>query len=72
MRQMTQKEKNKTLIIPLGNVVLSVNGKQAQQMLSTLQRDASNMEKKIAKAATQTIAKLTNIFGSENCTILEL
>ena len=34
------------------NVVLSVNGKQAQQVLSTLQREASNLEKKIAKAAT--------------------
>ena len=34
------------------NVVLSVNGKQAQQMLSTLQREATNLEKKIAKAAT--------------------
>ena len=33
------------------NVVLSVNGKQAQQMLSTLQREAQNLEKKIAKAA---------------------
>ena len=46
------KRKIKTLIIPLGNVVLSVNGKQAQQMLSTLQSDASNMEKNIANAAT--------------------
>lgn len=34
------------------NVVLSVNGKQAQQVLSTLQREATNLEKKIAKAAT--------------------
>ena len=34
------------------NVVLSVNGKQAQQMLSTLQREDSNLEKKIAKAET--------------------
>lgn len=33
------------------NVVLSVNGKQAQQVLSTLQREATNLEKKIAKAA---------------------
>ena len=36
------------------NVVLSVNGKQAQQVLSTLQRDASNLEKNIANATTQT------------------
>ncbi len=34
------------------NVVLSVNGKQAQQMLSTLEKDARRLEKQIAKAAT--------------------
>lgn len=33
------------------NVVLSVNGKQAQQMLSTLERDAKRLEKQIAAAA---------------------
>lgn len=33
------------------NVVLSVNGKQAQQMLSTLERDARRLEKQIAAAA---------------------
>lgn len=33
------------------NVVLSVNGKQAQQMLSTLERDAKHLEKQIAAAA---------------------
>lgn len=33
-------------------VVLTVNGKQAQKMLATLQRDAQQLEKKIAKAAT--------------------
>ena len=33
------------------NVVLSVNGKQAQQMLSTLERDAKRLEKQIATAA---------------------
>ena len=33
------------------NVVLSVNGKQAQKMLATLERDARKLEKQIAKAA---------------------
>lgn len=34
------------------NVVLSVNGKQAQKMLSTLEKDAQRLEKQLAKAAT--------------------
>lgn len=34
------------------NVILSVNGKQAQKMLSQLEKDASRLEKQIAKAAT--------------------
>ena len=34
------------------NVVLSVNGKQAQQMLSQLEKDAKRLEKQIAAAAT--------------------
>ena len=29
------------------NVILSVNGKQAQQMLSSLERDAKRLEKQI-------------------------
>ena len=33
------------------NVVLSVNGKQAQQVLATLQRDAQQLEKKLTKAS---------------------
>ena len=33
------------------NVVLSVNGKQAQQVLATLQRDAQLLERKLAKAS---------------------
>lgn len=33
------------------NVVLSVNGKQAQKMLSQLEKDARRLEKQIAKAA---------------------
>ncbi len=34
------------------NVILSVNGKQAQKMLSQLEKDARRLEKQIAKAAT--------------------
>ncbi len=34
------------------NVVLSVNGKQAQKMLSQLEKDARRLEKQIEKAAT--------------------
>ena len=45
------------------NVVLSVNGKQAQQMLSTLQREAQNLEKKIAKAATAGQGTISLVIG---------
>ncbi len=34
------------------NVILSVNGKQAQKMLSQLEKDARRLEKQISKAAT--------------------
>ena len=34
------------------NVILSVNGKQAQKILSQLEKDARRLEKQIAKAAT--------------------
>ena len=34
------------------DVVLSVNGKQAQKMLSTLEKDAQRLERQLAKAAT--------------------
>ena len=34
------------------NVILSVNGKQAQKMLTQLEKDARRLEKQIAKAAT--------------------
>ncbi len=34
------------------NVVLSVNGKQAQKMLSTLEKDAQRLERQLAKAAS--------------------
>lgn len=58
------------------NVVLSVNGKQAQQMLSTLQREASNLEKKIAKAATAgdkaTMRKLQRELSNTNRMITQL
>lgn len=58
------------------NVVLSVNGKQAQQMLSTLQREASNLEKKIAKAATAgdkaTMRKLQRELSNTNRIINQL
>lgn len=58
------------------NVVLSVNGKQAQQMLSTLQREASNLEKKIVKAATAgdkaTMRKLQRELSNTNRMITQL
>lgn len=58
------------------NVVLSVNGKQAQQVLSTLQREASNLEKKIAKAATAgdkaTMRKLQRELSNTNRMITQL
>lgn len=57
-------------------VVLSVNGKQAQQMLSTLQREAQNLEKKIAKAATAgdkaTMRKLQRELSNTNRMITQL
>lgn len=34
------------------NIVLSVNGRQAQKMLATLEKDAKRLEKQLAKAAT--------------------
>ena len=58
------------------NVVLSVNGRQAQQMLSTLQREASNLEKKIAKAALAgdkaTMRKLQRELSNTNRMITQL
>lgn len=58
------------------NVVLSVNGKQAQQMLSTLQREAQNLEKKIAKAVTAgdkaTMRKLQRELSNTNRMINQL
>ena len=58
------------------NVVLSVNGKQAQQMLSTLQREAQQLEKKLAKAATAgdkaTMRKLQRELSNTNRMINQL
>lgn len=58
------------------NVVLSVNGKQAQQVLSTLQREATNLERKIAKAATAgdkaTMRKLQRELSNTNRMITQL
>ena len=34
------------------NVILSINGKQAQKMMSVLEKDAQRLERQIAKAAT--------------------
>ena len=58
------------------NVVLSVNGKQAQQVLQNLQRDAQRLEKQIAKAATAgdkaTMKKLQRELNSTNKLIQQL
>ena len=52
------------------NVVLSVNGKQARQMLATLEKDAKRLEKQIARAATAgdkaTMKKLQRELTSTN------
>ncbi len=52
------------------NVVLSVNGKQAQQMLSNLQKEAQSLERKLAKAASAgdkaTMKKLQRELSSTN------
>ncbi len=57
-------------------VVLSVNGRQAQQMLSTLQREAQQLEKKLAKAATAgdkaTMRKLQRELSNTNRMINQL
>lgn len=58
------------------NVVLSVNGKQAQKMLATLERDARKLEKQIAKAATAgdkaTLKKLQRELTQTNKMIQQL
>ena len=52
------------------NVILSVNGKQAQQMLSSLQKEAQALERKIAKVATSgdkaTMKKLQRELSATN------
>lgn len=58
------------------NVVLSVNGKQAQKMLSQLEKDARSLEKQIAKAATAgdkaTMKKLQRELNQVNRTMDQL
>lgn len=58
------------------NVVLSVNGKQAQKMLSTLEKDAQRLEKQLAKAATAgdkaTMKKLQRELNSTNNLIKQM
>lgn len=57
-------------------VTLSVNGKQAQQMLKRLQNEAATLEKKIAKAATAgdkaTMSKLQKQLKQTNGLIQQL
>ncbi len=58
------------------NVVLTVNGKQAEKMLSTLEKDAKNLEKRIAAAATAgdkaTMKKLQRELNSTKRTMEQL
>ena len=58
------------------DVVLSVNGKQAQKMLSTLEKDAQRLEKQLAKAATAgdkaTMKKLQRELNSTNRLIQQM
>ena len=57
-------------------VTLSVNGKQAQQMLKRLQNEAATLEKKISKAATAgdkaTMSKLQKELRQTNGLIQQL
>lgn len=57
-------------------VTLSVNGKQAQQMLKRLQNEAATLEKKISKAATAgdkaTMSKLQKQLKQTNGLIQQL
>jgi translation initiation factor 2B subunit (eIF-2B alpha/beta/delta family) len=58
------------------NVVLTVNGKQAQRMLSTLEKDAARLEKQLASASTAadkaTMKKLQREITSTNKMIEQL
>ena len=58
------------------NVILSVNGKQAQKMLTQLEKDARRLEKQIAKAATAgdkaSMKKLQRELNSTNKMIEQL
>ena len=58
------------------NVILSINGKQAQQMLRNLEKDARRLEREIAKAATAgdkaTMKKLQRELKSTNNLIKQM
>lgn len=58
------------------NVVLSINGKQAQKMMSQLEKDAQRLEKQIAKAASAgdkaTMKKLQRELNSTKRTMDQL
>ena len=58
------------------DVVLSVNGKQAQKMLNTLEKDAQRLERQLAKAATAgdkaTMKKLQRELNSTNKLIQQM
>lgn len=58
------------------NVILSINGKQAQQMLRNLEKDARRLEREIAKAATAgdkaTMKKLQRELNSTNNLIKQM
>ena len=58
------------------NVVLSVNGRQAQQVLGNLQKDAQRLERQLAKAATAgdkaTMKKLQRELTSTNKLIQQM
>ena len=58
------------------NVILSVNGKQAQQVLSNLQKDAQRLERQLAKAASAgdkaTMKKLQRELTSTNKLIQQM
>ena len=54
------------------DVVLSVNGKQAQKMLSTLEKDAQRLEKQLAKAATAGDSSTQSLGSAKNATMKKL
>ncbi len=54
------------------NIILSVNGKQAQKMLSTLEKDAKRLETAIAKAATAGDSSTQSLGFAKNATMKKL